>query len=71
MITFFDTSNYPHEHNLYSLEKEKKLGFFKDETASRPIKSFVGLRAKLYSFLYEKDDHTYEEKKIRCLQVCG
>lgn len=69
IIQHFDTSNYPTEHSLYTKEREKKLGFFKDETASRPIKSFVGLRAKLYSFVYETDQNKYDEKKT-CKGIC-
>jgi hypothetical protein len=46
-----DTSNYPKEHMLYSAKNNKVLGKFKDECASIPPVSFVGLRAKMYSLL--------------------
>jgi hypothetical protein len=47
----FDFSNYPKEHFLYSAINKKRVGFMKDETASKPISEFVGLRSKMYSFL--------------------
>ena len=49
-----DTSNYPKDHKLYSMKNNKVLGKFKDECASVPPVSFVGLRAKMYSLLVEK-----------------
>ncbi|XP_052131277.1 uncharacterized protein LOC127751576 [Frankliniella occidentalis] len=50
MREFFDTSDYPKNHPLYSLENKKVMGKFKDELNSEPIQAFVGLRAKMYSF---------------------
>ena len=58
IIQHFDTSNYPENHFLYSKENKKKLGFFKDETGGIPIKSFVGLRAKMYSYCLEDENNT-------------
>jgi len=48
----YDFSNYPSNHKLYSKVNLKVLGKFKDETGSIPIAEFVGLRAKMYSLLY-------------------
>ena len=45
-----DTSNYPITHPLYSNERAKQLGFWKDETGGQSkIESVVALRSKVYS----------------------
>ena len=61
MGDLFDTSNYPVNHSVYSNLNKKVLGKFKDETAGVPIKEFVGLRAKLYSYKVGEQ----EEKKAK------
>lgn len=50
-LHFFDTSDYPTSHPCYSTINKKVVGVFKDETCGRPIREFVGLRAKCYSYL--------------------
>ncbi len=52
---YFDFSNYSENHDLYSVENKKKPGFFKDECAGNIIKSFVGLRSKMYSIKMDND----------------
>ena len=51
----FDTSDYPENHpsGISTGINKKVLGMFKDEAAGKRIKEFVGLRAKLYSFIME------------------
>ena len=49
MKDVFDSSNYHHEHRLYSLCNKAKLGCFKDEAAGNIIKEFILLRPKMYS----------------------
>lgn len=45
----FDTSNYPADSPLFSSANAKRPGKMKDEMGGGAIRSFVGLRAKLYS----------------------
>ena len=49
----FDFSDYPEKHMLFSDQNKKVLGKFKDETNGTPIREFVGLRSKMYSFTLE------------------
>ena len=44
-----------------------QLGVFKSETGKAPIISFVGLRAKMYSFVTESD-HKEHMKAKGCFQ---
>ena len=55
-IHLFDTSNYPKDHFLYSEERKKAVGYFKDEMGGTPIFQFVGLRPKMYSILTKNDN---------------
>jgi hypothetical protein len=54
--TMFDTSNFPKEHPLFSIENMKVIGKFKDEAGGGIIVEFAGLRAKLYSFRCEEKE---------------
>ena len=55
-LDLFDTSNYPPDNLLYSTKNKKVVGRMKDETSSVPIREFVGLRAKMYAYVF--DTHT-------------
>jgi hypothetical protein len=48
---WYDTSNYPPEHPLYSSVNKKVPGLFKDEFSGRIVREFVGLKAKMYSVI--------------------
>ena len=48
-----DFSNFPPDHPHFSNEFELTPGFWKDECHSTCVREFVGLRSKMYSFLYE------------------
>lgn len=50
-LHLFDTSDYAEDHPCFSTVNKKKLGTFKDEMNGKQIREFVGLRAKMYSFL--------------------
>ena len=47
---YMDFSDYPENHKCFNNENKKKLGCFKDETNSKIIEEFIGLRAKMYVF---------------------
>ena len=47
---YFDFSNYPKDHPLYSTTNMKIAGKFKDELGGSILDKFVGLRPKLYAF---------------------
>lgn len=48
-IDWYDTSDYDPSSALYSAVNKKKLGKMKDEMPGEYIRSFVGLRSKMYS----------------------
>ena len=54
-LDYFDTSEYPKQHMLFSDSNKKIVGKWKDETKGKPILEFVGLRSKIYSFVCEGD----------------
>ena len=60
-LTLFDTSNFPKNHKCFSEQRKKQIGLMKDETAGEPIKEFVGIRSKMYSFV----SGSHEQKKIK------
>lgn len=62
-LDLFDTSEYPVTHPCYSIKNKKRLGTFKDETKSKPILEFIGLRAKSYSLLMEEEDDNEKKKE--------
>ena len=55
----FDNSDYPEDSMYFSKENKKVIGKFKDEAAGMPIKEFVGLRSKMYSYI--KEDNKVEK----------
>ena len=65
--TKFDTSDYPKDHpsGILTGVNKKVIGMFKDEVAGKQIKSFVGLRPKLYLFEVEDDKTTKKCKGMK------
>ncbi|XP_071098102.1 uncharacterized protein [Haliotis cracherodii] len=59
----FDTSNYPVDHPLHSMERHKAIGLMKDEVGGKTIREFVGLRPKNYSFIFDKTPGERVEKR--------
>jgi hypothetical protein len=50
----WDNSDYPKDSPYYSAHNKKVIGKFKDEAEGVPIKEFVGLRSKMYSYTKKK-----------------
>ena len=46
----FDYSNYPKNSEFFFYENKTVIGKMKDEAAGIPIKEFIGLRSKMYSY---------------------
>ena len=63
----FDTSDYPENHpsGIPTGINKKVLGMMKDEAGGKTIKEFVGLRAKLYSFVMDDGGETKKCKGIK------
>ena len=64
----FDTADYPSDHPLYNTVNKKVIGMMKDETAGNPVREFVGLRSKMYSYVVEKGKK--ENKKAKGIKKC-
>ena len=60
----FDNSDYPPNSEFYFSENKKVIGKFKDETAVVPIKEFIGLKSKMYSFSLDNEKNS--KKSLRC-----
>jgi hypothetical protein len=66
----FDLSDYPKDFYQDSTNN-KVIGKFKDETSSKPITEFVGLRPKMYSFTTLRQANSgcaYEKMRAKGIQ---
>ena len=63
----FDTSEYKEGHpsGIPTGINKKVLGMFKDEAKGNIIKEFVGLRAKLYSYIMEEGEENKKCKGVK------
>ena len=61
----YDTSDYPREHPLHSVENKKVVGKMTDECAGRPIAEYIGLRPKMYSILEVNGDNIKKAKGVK------
>ena len=62
---YFDFSNYPEMYMLKNNCNKKVPGKLKDESASKCITEFVGLRSKMYSFMLDdKKDVSKAEARL-------
>ena len=60
--TRLDTSNFEINVPLPTGRNKKVIGLMKDESGGQIMKEFVGLRAKTYSYLKDKND---KDKKTK------
>lgn len=66
----FDLSDYPADF-YHDSSNNKVVGKFKDETSSKPITEFVGLRPKMYSFITLREansEQTSEKFRAKGIQ---
>ena len=63
--SLFDLSNFDKEDPVYSQEGFRKMGTLKSEFGSRHIKSFVCLRAKSYSILFDDEAEVLKSKGLK------
>ncbi|KAK3083754.1 hypothetical protein FSP39_002625 [Pinctada imbricata] len=61
----FDFSEYNKDHPLYDTTNKKVIGKMKDELNGAFLMEFVGLRAKMYSILYEREKTDKELKEMQ------
>ena len=70
MIDHFDTSNYSKTHFLFSNKNKKVIGKMKDELGGFPMKEFVALRSKCYSYVMLKESDSEDSKKAKVIKLC-
>ena len=61
---YFDTSNYPGAHALYSTKNKQKPGLFKNEYPAKCIQEFIGLKSKMYSLQFTDDRNVKKGKGV-------
>ena len=68
---WFDFSEYPRNHPLYSNINQKVVGKFKDELHGACMTKFVGLRPKLYSFEFvDEQGQAHGKNTAKGVQKC-
>ena len=60
----FDNSDYPSTSKYYFADNKKVIGKMKDETSGNPIREFIGLRSKMYSYVTEDIHENKQAKEI-------
>ena len=69
MLDWFDTSNFPADHPLFSTTNKRRLGKFKSETGACLPSQFCGLRSKMYSLWTPvSDDPSHTFVKVKSVQ---
>ena len=61
----FDNSDYPESSPYYFNTNKKVIGKFKDVAAGIPIREFVGLRSKMYSYIKDNQKEERTAKGIK------
>ena len=64
-IDKFDNSDYPMSSPYFDKTNKKVIGKFKDEAAGIPIREFVGLRSKMYSYVKDNNKGGKTAKGIK------
>jgi hypothetical protein len=65
LLTYFDTSNYPKDHNFFSNDHKNQPGYFKDELKGVILKEFISLRPKLYAYKTVNDKEIKKAKVVK------
>ena len=60
----FDLSNCPKDSKYYNGENNLLVGKTKDETKVGPIRGFIWLKSKMYTFITEDNHESKKEKDI-------
>ena len=63
----FHTSNFEIDRPLPKGKNKKVITLMKDELGGKTMKEFVGLKAKIYSYL---KDNNHEDEKAKCPKKC-
>ena len=63
----FDPSHYELDGTLPKGKSKKRIGLMKDKLCGKIMTKFVGLIAKIYSYLI---DDGSEDKKTKCAEKC-
>ena len=61
----FDNSDYPENSQFHDKTNKKVLGKFKDESNFIPIREFIGLRSKMYSYIKDNNQVGKTAKGIK------
>ena len=61
----FHNSDYPKDSKFFDSTNKKVIGKFKDEAAVMPIREFVGLRSKMYSYVKDNGKNEKTAKDVR------
>ena len=64
--TWFGTSIFEIDKPLPKEKNKKVNGLMKDELDGQIMKTFVGLRAKTYSYLKDNNDEDKKAKRTKC-----
>ena len=61
----FDNSDYPKDSPFFNETNKKVISKMKDEAAGVPIREFVGLRSKMYSYITNQNKSGKTAKGIK------
>ena len=67
---YLDFSKYPHTHPLYNTDRKNALGYWKDELEGAHMRTFVGLRSKVYCLDITRASGTEKEEENEMRRRC-